>query len=185
VGNAWGGHVGLVFAAQEPERCRSLVTIGTPVRALTPAERRRIVPLVALYRLLGPVRLLVKGVEDALLGAKPPPTDAHMISSALRGVDRRGMHAATRSVMLRRPDLTSVLAPLETPTLIVAAEQDALWQPTEACSAAGHFPHRAFGTVPGAGHVAPLLQHAPALAELVCDFWQDPDAFTTRQRRLT
>lgn len=185
VGNAWGGHVGIVFAAGKPERCRSLVTIGTPVRALTPAERRRIVPLVALYRILGPVRLLVKGVEAALLGAKPPPKDAQVISSALRGVDRRGMHAAMRSVMLQRPDLTAVLAPLATPTLIVAAEQDALWQPTEARSAAGQFPHRAFGTVPGAGHVAPLLQHAPALAGLVSDFWQDPGAFSTRQRRLT
>ncbi len=173
VGNAWGGHVGIVFAAGKSERCRSLITIGTPVRALNPAERRRIVPLVVLYRILGPVRLLVKGVEDALLGAEPPSTDAQVISFALRGADRRGMYAAMRSVMLQRPDLTSVLAPLVTPTLIVAAEQDALWQPTEARSAAGHFPHRAFGTVPGAGHVAPLLQHAPALAELVSDFWQD------------
>jgi pimeloyl-ACP methyl ester carboxylesterase len=185
VGNAWGGHVGIAFAAGKPEQCRSLVTIGTPVRALNPAERRRIVPLVALYRILGPVRPLRKGVENALLGAKPASTDAHVISSALRGADRRGMYAAMRSVMLHRPDLTSVLAPLATPTLIVAAERDALWQPTEARAAAGHLPHRAFGTVPGAGHIAPLLQHAPALTELVSDFWQDPDTFSTRHRSLT
>jgi pimeloyl-ACP methyl ester carboxylesterase len=38
VGNAWGGHVGILFAAVNPNRCRSLVTIGTPVHALPPAE---------------------------------------------------------------------------------------------------------------------------------------------------
>jgi pimeloyl-ACP methyl ester carboxylesterase len=69
--------------------------------------------------------------------------------------------------------------------LIVAAEQDALWQPNEALSAVGHLPHRAFGTLPGAGHVAPLLQHAPALAAMVSDFWQDPDTFCARRRSLT
>lgn len=30
VGNAWGGHVGIVFAATQPDRCRTLVTLGTP-----------------------------------------------------------------------------------------------------------------------------------------------------------
>lgn len=35
VGNAWGGHVGLVAAADTPDRCRTVVTIGTPTQALT------------------------------------------------------------------------------------------------------------------------------------------------------
>ena len=35
VGNAWGGHVGLRFAADRPVQCRSLITLGTPVAALS------------------------------------------------------------------------------------------------------------------------------------------------------
>src|SRR5215208_6643211 len=31
VGNAWGGHVGLIFAAEWPDRCRSVVAFGTPM----------------------------------------------------------------------------------------------------------------------------------------------------------
>lgn len=31
VGNAWGGHVGIVLAAGQPKRIRTLTTIGTPV----------------------------------------------------------------------------------------------------------------------------------------------------------
>jgi pimeloyl-ACP methyl ester carboxylesterase len=33
VGNAWGGHVGVIFATTSPARCRTLVTLGTPVQA--------------------------------------------------------------------------------------------------------------------------------------------------------
>src|SRR4051794_9148102 len=41
VGNAYGGHVGLVLAAHDPGRCRTLATLGTPVAALTARERLR------------------------------------------------------------------------------------------------------------------------------------------------
>ena len=34
VGNAWGGHVGILLAATQPQRIRTLTTIGTPVPAL-------------------------------------------------------------------------------------------------------------------------------------------------------
>jgi pimeloyl-ACP methyl ester carboxylesterase len=50
VGNAWGGHAGILFAAAHPDRCRSLVAIGAPIHALTDAERRRVRLLAALYR---------------------------------------------------------------------------------------------------------------------------------------
>jgi len=42
VGNAWGGHVGVVFAARWPERCRTLVTLGTPIQSYTLSERLRL-----------------------------------------------------------------------------------------------------------------------------------------------
>ncbi len=40
LGNAWGGHVGIVFAAARPGRCRTLTAIGAPVHALTGPERQ-------------------------------------------------------------------------------------------------------------------------------------------------
>ena len=39
IGNAWGGHVGVLFAQAHPDRCRGLVAIGTPAHALTLAGR--------------------------------------------------------------------------------------------------------------------------------------------------
>ena len=37
VGNAWGGHVGIVFAEKFPTRCRTLTTSGTPPYPLSRA----------------------------------------------------------------------------------------------------------------------------------------------------
>jgi len=36
--------------------------------------------------------------------------------------------------------------------------------------------------LPGAGHIGPLLQAAPAVVELVTGFWRDPDATVVRQK---
>ena len=57
VGNAWGGDVGVIFAATSPARCRTLVTLGTPVQASRVGERVETLLLLLLYRSLGPVRL--------------------------------------------------------------------------------------------------------------------------------
>jgi pimeloyl-ACP methyl ester carboxylesterase len=180
VGNAWGGHVGIVFAATQPGRTRSLVTIGTPARALTRAERRHIVPLVALYRLLGPVRPLVEGVENALLGAGAPARDTQVISAALREADRRGMYTAMRSVMLRRPSLVPLLPALLAPTLLVAVTNDPYGSEQETREAASLLPRGTCAVRPGNGHVAPLLQQGPALADMLTGFWHDPGKFRTR-----
>lgn len=180
VGNAWGGHVGIVFSAAQPDRCRSLVTIGTPVRALTPAERRGIVTLLPLYRFLGPVRPLVKGLTDALLGPGSDPRDARLVGDAFRRANRAGMHTAVRSVSLNRPDLTPALAAVTAPTLMAAGADDKMWLPTEARAAAERLTRGACVIVPGAGHIAPLLQAAPTVMQLLTDFWRDPAGVTTR-----
>jgi len=181
LGNAWGGHVGIVFAASQPERCRSLVTIGTPVHALSAADRRRTVPVVVLYRLLGPVRPLSKGLAGALLGRGADPMDVRLVTDAFRRPDRRGMYTAMRSVMLRRPDLTPTLTDVAAPSLFVAGAEDALWLPTQARAAAERLPYGASVTVPGAGHIAPLLQAAPTVAGIVTDFWRDPAGAVVRR----
>ena len=63
VGNAWGGHVGLRFAADRPAQCRSLITLGTPVAALSRSERRQTYPLLVVHGVLGPIELVLSGVD--------------------------------------------------------------------------------------------------------------------------
>jgi pimeloyl-ACP methyl ester carboxylesterase len=170
IGNAWGGHVGIVFAAGRPERIKRLITVGTPVRALTRAERRHIVPLVALYRLFGPIRLLVKGVEAALVGADASPAERHVVGAALRAADRRGMYIAMKSVMLHRPSLLAMLPTIALPTMFVAIDNDAHGSTRETRDAADLLPNGSFSVLAGQGHVGPLLQQGPALLQLIADF---------------
>ncbi|HEX7993036.1 MAG TPA: alpha/beta fold hydrolase [Streptosporangiaceae bacterium] len=185
VGNAMGGHVGIPFAAAYPGRCRSLATIGSPIHALTPPERRKIAVFTGLYRLTGPLPPLVSLLIDALLGPHArtgDPQAAALAAAAFRRATRRGMSRAIGSVSLHRPDLTPLLGKISTPTLICAAADDPSWTPADAARAAGRLPNGASVILPGAGHIAPLFEAEPALAELLTAFWANPDAVITRQR---
>jgi pimeloyl-ACP methyl ester carboxylesterase len=175
VGNAWGGHVGILFGAAYPDRCRSLVTIGTPIHALRTGERRQIRALVALYRLIGPVGPLVKAVEHGLLSPRTCATDpdaVRLVANALRQAERHGMYTAMRSVMLSRPDLTPALSDVMAPTLIITGDELVTWTPADARAAAARLAHGTAAVVPGTRHLAPL-EAAPAIAELVTEFWRN------------
>ena len=176
VGNAWGGHAGILFAAAHPDRCRSLVAIGAPVHALTDAERRRVRLLAALYRAAGP-GAVVKPLVDALLGPKAradDPEGAAIVAGAFRRAERRGMFDAIRWLSLGRPDLTPVLDRLETPTLLTTNADDPMWTIAAAQAAAAHLRNGALAILPGSGHIGPLLQAAPDVAATLTAFWRDP-----------
>jgi pimeloyl-ACP methyl ester carboxylesterase len=175
LGNAWGGHVGAVFAAAQPDRCRTLIGVCSPAHALEPTVRRQMRASLPVYRLLGPIPPFVKALtHGGLLSVDPDPGDAQVVATAFRGADRRGMARAMRCVSLRRPDLTPTLAAVRVPTLMVAASDDPLLRPEQARAAVRVMPRAATVTVPGGGHVEPLLRSAPELARIVVDFWRDP-----------
>jgi pimeloyl-ACP methyl ester carboxylesterase len=91
LGNAWGGHVGLVLAAKSPEWCRSVATIATPVEALSRRQRMTIVPIVWAYRYLGAVLALANQVAAALLGKqfmRSHPGDTADVVRAFRDAAR-------------------------------------------------------------------------------------------------
>lgn len=177
LGNAWGGHVGIVLAAAHPDRVRTLVAVGTPVHPLSPAEHRRIGLMVAAYRVVGAVRPLAREVSGALLGPalrdRDPAAD-HLVVDSLRRADRRGLHAAMHSLMLDRPDSSDAVRRITAPTLFVAGIDDPLWTPAQAAAAAELLPAGTSAEVPGGGHVAPLLDPDSALLDLVEAFHADP-----------
>jgi len=139
LGNAWGGHVGVLFAQAHPDRCRSLVAIGTPVHALARTERRQIRLLAAVYRIAGALQL-VTSLVDALIGPqarKDDPDGFAVVADAFRRAERRGMYDATRWFSIRRPDLNPVLDRLSTPTLLATNHNDRMWTVGDALAAVG------------------------------------------------
>ena len=94
VGNAWGGHVGIVFAATRPDRCRTLVTLGTPVQAYTRSEQLLFRVLLAVYRVTGMIGFLSSGIVDALLSPRTRANDPEAVAlvlDCLRTMERRAL----------------------------------------------------------------------------------------------
>lgn len=185
LGNAWGGHVGILFAASRPDRCRSLVTIGTPVHAMSPTERRSAQALVALYGATGATAPFTALVAAALLGRgmqHRDPDAGRLVKNAFRRAQRQGMHTAMWSAMLTRPDLAAAAGTVSCPSLFLAGANDSIWTPAMAQAAAANLGHGASATVPGGGHVAPLLETDPALRDLLTAFYAEPAATLARAR---
>ncbi len=141
--------------------------------------------LTGVYRLTGPLPPLVNLLTDVLLGPgarAADPEAAAVVGSAFRRASRRGMSGAIRSVSLHRPDLTPLLTTISAPALICAAAGDPTWTPADAASAADRLLNGAPVILPGSGHIAPLFEAAPAVADMLTAFWADPSTVVTRQR---
>ena len=173
LGNAWGGHVGVHFAAAYPQACRSLITIASPIRGLSPKERRPILLVYYLHRLAGP-RLLASPLTDELLGKKlrrSDPEAAGAVKAAFTGAARSGMSEAIRSISLNRADATDHLTAIKAPTLMVAGAHQTMCSAAETASWAAQIPRGRSRTVDGSGPLAPLFDIQTA--GLITDFWSE------------
>ncbi len=171
VGNAWGGHAGMHLAATSPGRIRTLVTISSPVNALSRAQLRQVRLLTALVALAGPVR----PVRDLVAGvqlAAPRGPHRPVLDAALRRPSRRSLATTVRSFILHRTDLSWALPQIGAPTLVVATDDRYDWTPELARAAALALPDGSFTTISGTNIVAPLEQPT-ATAHAVRTFWDE------------
>jgi pimeloyl-ACP methyl ester carboxylesterase len=175
VGNAWGGHVGVEFAAARSDRCRTLTLFGTPVAALTRVERLRTHALLGLYRLHGPSRAVVDGATKVLLS---PHTRAHdpgavrLVHDCLRGADPDMLRTAVRSISLDRNNLSDQLRHVTAPTLIVTGTDHHGFTADQARTAASLAPNATAAVVPDAAYLVPL--EAPEHStRLLHQFWAE------------
>jgi len=175
VGNAWGGHVGLVFAVRHADRCRSVVTFGAPVQALTSAERRRTILLVAAYLVLGPASFIRSGVADVLLSERSRrenPAAVDLVSDCLRNAGRRSLANVIRSISLRRSDLDALLPQVTAPTLMVTGAEHSGWTPAQVDAAVSRLPVGRSAVVADAAYLIPLERPERATA-LILDLWAE------------
>jgi pimeloyl-ACP methyl ester carboxylesterase len=173
LGNAWGGHVGLCFAATHPDACRSLLTIATPVHALSPADRRAVRLVYRLHRVAGP-RPVAAPLTDALLGKalrKADPEASATVQTAFIRADRHGMQEAIRSISLNRHGAENLLPAVKAPTLMVTGADDVMCTPTDTAAWAARIPAGQSLVVAGAGHLAPLFD--PHTAAVIANFWSN------------
>jgi pimeloyl-ACP methyl ester carboxylesterase len=173
VGNAWGGHVGVVFAATWPDRCRSLATLGTPIQSYRRSQRLLFRAMLAVYRMVGMVDFLSNGIRDALLSPKTRLDDAEAVAlvlDSLRTMERRALANAMVSISLQRPDLTKRLPAIRCPTVFVTGEDHPEWTPDQASAASRMLLTGSVAVVPDTSYLTPL--EAPAATiRIVRDLW--------------
>ena len=178
IGNAWGGHVGVVFAATWPARCRTLVTFGTPIEPYGTSERLLFQVLLAAYRVVGMVGYLSSGICGALLSAKTRSNDPEAVTLVLDGlqsIPRRGLANAMLSISLGRPDLTQRLVSIRCPTLLVTGSDHAEWTGDQAEAKSRLLVRGSAAVVPDTAYLIPL--EAPeATIEHVRDLWAEATA---------
>jgi pimeloyl-ACP methyl ester carboxylesterase len=173
VGNAWGGHVGVVFASEWPDRCRTLVTLGTPIQAYGRSARVTFRSLLAVYRFVGLVGFLSSGIVDALLSPRTRANDPEAVAlvlDSLRSMRRRALGNAMESISLRRPDLSERLAAISCPTLFVTGSDHSEWTAEQATAKSRLLAIGSVAVVPDTAYLTPL--EAPeATIRLVRQLW--------------
>ncbi|CAN5756019.1 alpha/beta fold hydrolase [soil metagenome] len=171
VGNAWGGHVGVIAAVKHPERFRSLVAAGTPVHSYTGSGRIQTSLLLVVYRLFGPRRFLVDSVIDVLLSHRTRSRDPDAVALTRDSfVKAGGLANAVASISLRRPDLTPLLPKLAAPTLFITGTEHADWSPVQAKATSQLLPDGSVAVLEDSAYLSPL--EAPGeFTRLVRDHW--------------
>jgi len=173
VGNAWGGHVGVLLAAADSGRIRSLVLIGSPIASLDTVERARMRTLLLAHRALGPAGFILDGVVQTMLA---PATRAHdpeavaLLRTSVTEADPRMLRNAVVSISLHREDISAKLPKIVAPTLMITGAQHSGFTPAQAESATSLLPHGRLAVVPDAAYLVPLEQ-PDLVVELVKTFW--------------
>lgn len=173
VGNAWGGHVGILFAARHPDRVRTLVAAGTPVHPYPLASRLQTSLLLVLYRLLGPIRYLTDAVVEALLSEHTRATDpaaVALVRDCFTNADRAGLANAIVSISLKREDLRPVLPAVQAPTLFMTGSAHPDWSPEQLRAAATQLPQGSTRVLDGAAYLVPL-ESPDEFSRCVQEFW--------------
>ena len=169
VGNAWGGHVGLMLAASHGAHIRTLAAFNAPVQQLTSRQARSSRLLARVFRIVGPIEPVLAGVTETLLSpqtrADDPAVVAYVRECLIRS-DRRGLVTAIRSISLGREDLRPLLPAIACPTLLVTTPEDALWTPEQAELAAASMPDATSAVITGGGHLTPLESPGETIALL-------------------
>jgi pimeloyl-ACP methyl ester carboxylesterase len=175
VGNAWGGHVGVVFAATWPDRCRTLATFGTPVESYGRSERPQFRFLLAVYRVVGMRGFLSNAIVEALLSPRTRANDPDAVAlvlSGLRTMDRRSLANAMVSISIRRPDLTPRLAAVRCPTVFVTGSHLPDWVPDLAAAKSRLLANGSVAVIPDTAYLTPLEAPVETI-RIVRDLWEE------------
>lgn len=165
IGFSMGGYVAREIARAAPERVQALVLVATSTRADTPEQSRR---KAAAVRMMDQKRF--KGLSrPGVLSSLHPDraSDAAMIERVRAMSERVGGEVFRRHASQKRDSDQHQLAAIHCPTLIVAADYDALRSLEEAQELHNGIRGSALTVIEGSGHMIPMERPEALVAAIV------------------
>lgn len=174
VGNALGGHAGMLFASSRPDRCRSLVVLGAPVNGPSAHQRLAewaVAPARAVFGIGGWVGRSITSVLLSPGTRARDPEAVRYVMGCLVDSNPRFLANAIGSLARTRKDMSAVLPSILAPTLFATGEFHSEWTPAQAEAAAMLTPRGTSTSLSGTAYLLPL--EAPAeTAALITDHWR-------------
>jgi pimeloyl-ACP methyl ester carboxylesterase len=164
IGCSMGGYLVFELWRQASARIPGAVFIDTRAGADTPEVREGREETI---------RILGEGGFDAFWELQSPklftdetPPDIVERAREIAAEQPITNLVATLRALASRPDSHETASSLDAPALVLVGENDALTPPADAMDLAGHLPLAKLGTIPEAGHLAPLEKPAEVNEEL-------------------
>lgn len=158
-GLSMGGYVALAFWQHFRHQLGALILCDTRAAADTQEaldRRFRLADVVLEHGTHAVAEAMIPQLFAAgTLEAQPDTVD--QVRQLIHGADRQGVAAALHGMAARR-DMTTRLAEIEQPALLVVGSEDQLTPPDEMRLMAEALPAGQLSVIDGAGHMAPMEQ---------------------------
>jgi len=179
IGFSMGGYVAREIARRAPERVQALVLVATSARADTPEQKQR--KAFAISR-VNPDRFTGLS-RNAVLSSLHPDraSDAAMVERVRAMSERVGGAVFVRHAAPEREGDLDQLAAIQCPTLVVAADRDALRSQAEAHELQEGIRGATLTLIEGSGHMIPMEKPA-ALAAIVVPWLRDHSIKTQHKK---
>ncbi|MEW4490583.1 alpha/beta fold hydrolase [Thalassoglobus sp. JC818] len=158
-GLSMGGYIAWEFLQNHPELIERLVLCDTKAAADSAEARQTRFENADRVLNEGPA-FLAEGMMEKLFSKSSLSNKSGIVEETKQVIlnsSPQAIAAALRG-MAQRSDMTSTLAGIELPTLIIVGEEDSITTKDEMETISQSIPNAAFCAVPDAGHMAPLEQ---------------------------
>lgn len=160
-GLSMGGYIGWQFVRHHRHRLNGLICCDTKASAdsAEAVENRHKLAESVLKHGVG---VLAQAMPEKLFAKTTLENQPETVEASKRmmlAADPEGVAAALRG-MAERPDMTSILAEIDFPTMLIVGKEDQITTAEEMREIATAIRGSEFGELPNAGHMAPFEQPA-------------------------
>jgi pimeloyl-ACP methyl ester carboxylesterase len=166
-GLSMGGYIAWQFQQKYPERLRALILCDTRAIADTPEvieNRKRLAMMVVENGSAAVASVMLPNLFSPATGDRDQSV-IDELRQTISTTSPQGIAAASLG-MAERPDVTSLLPSIETPSLLIVGEDDGISTPEEMKTIADAMPNARLEVIPEAGHMSPLENPEPVNAAI-------------------